>query len=231
MKIIKHLNSEWFRYVFETLAIIVGILVAFSMDNWNENRKDRIIEIEILTEIRENLIQDFEDHNDNIGYLNNCVRSSRIVLEHLNNDLPYHDSLESHFSWLITVVNFDAVTSGYELWLSEGINIMTNDSIRLTISKVYGEQYKSLSGWLKDRQYNNSQPLFNDMMKKFKTFESWNRAIPRNYEELKDDDDFKVLVQQNAYIIYLTIDYYEDILDGLKHLIDDLEHEIERLRE
>jgi hypothetical protein len=231
MKIIKHLNSEWFRYVFETLAIIVGILVAFSMDNWNENRNDRIIEIEILTEIRENLIQDFVDHNENIGYLNHCVRSSRIVLDHLNNDLPYHDSLESHFSWLIMAVNFDAITSGYELWLSEGINIMTNDSIRLTISKVYGEQYKWLRGVLKDRQYLNSQPLFNDMMKKFKTFEIWNRAIPRNYEELKKDDDFKVLVQQNAYIIYLTIDYYEDILDGLKHLIDDLEHEIERLRE
>ena len=231
MKIIKHLNSEWFRYVFETLAVIVGILVAFSMDNWNENRNDRIIEIEILTEIRENLIQDFVDHNDNMGHLNHCVRSSRIVLDHLNNDLPYHDSLESHFSWLINGVNFDAITSGYELWLSEGINIMTNDSIRLTISKVYGEQYKWLRGVLKDRQYLNSQPLFNDMMKKFKTFEIWKRAIPRNYEELKDDDDFKVLVQQNAWMINFTMGYYEDILDDLKHLIDDLEHEIERLRE
>jgi len=43
------------------------------------------------------------------------------------------------------------------------------------------------------------------MMKKFKAFEHLNRAVPRNYEELKDDDDFKVLVQQNAYTINASI--------------------------
>ena len=38
MRIFKHLRSDWFRYGFETLAIVVGILVAFALDNWNENR-------------------------------------------------------------------------------------------------------------------------------------------------------------------------------------------------
>ena len=70
-----------------------------------------------------------------------------------------------------------------------------------------------------------------DMMKKFKTFEIMNRAVPRNYEGLKGDDDFKVLVQQNAYLINLTLGGYENMLEDTKHLIGDLESEIERLRE
>ena len=51
MKIFKHLKSEWFRYGFETLAVVVGILVAFALDNWNESRKVRIEENKVLEEI------------------------------------------------------------------------------------------------------------------------------------------------------------------------------------
>ena len=34
MRIFKHLRSDWFRYGFETLAVIVGILAAFALENW-----------------------------------------------------------------------------------------------------------------------------------------------------------------------------------------------------
>ena len=128
-KIIEHLRENWIKHGFETLYVIVGILVALGLNNWNEKRKDRILEIEILSEIKENLIQDFEDHNQNIRFLSNVVYSSRIVLDHLNNDLPYNDSLAPHFSWLPMAANFDPVNSGYELLLSEGVNIVSNDSI------------------------------------------------------------------------------------------------------
>ena len=40
MKIFKHLRSEWFRYGFETLAVVIGILTAFALENWNEERKE-----------------------------------------------------------------------------------------------------------------------------------------------------------------------------------------------
>ncbi len=40
MKIFKHLRSEWFRYGFETLAVVVGILAAFALENWNDERKE-----------------------------------------------------------------------------------------------------------------------------------------------------------------------------------------------
>ena len=112
-KIIEHLRENWIKHGFETLYVIVGILVALSLDSWNEKRKERILEIEILSEIKENLIQDFEDHNQNIRFLSNVVYSSRIVLDHLNNDLPYNDSLAPHFSWLPMAANFDPVNSGY----------------------------------------------------------------------------------------------------------------------
>ena len=64
-----HLKENWIKYGFETLAFLVSILVAFSLNNWNEERKDRILEIEILSEIRQNLIQDVVHHNKKIDFL------------------------------------------------------------------------------------------------------------------------------------------------------------------
>ena len=37
----------------EVLLVAIGILLAFSVDNWNENRKNRIQEIEYLLSLRE----------------------------------------------------------------------------------------------------------------------------------------------------------------------------------
>ena len=213
----------------EVILVVIGILIALQLNNFNQERKDKILEIKILTEIRENLLNDFEDHSENTGFLSNVVHSSKIILDHLNNDLPYHDSLAYHFAWLPMAANFDAINSGYNLWLSEGVNIIRNKSIRLKISKIYGQQYKWLRDFLKDRQVLNNQPLFLDMMKKFKTYEHLNKGIPRDYESLKSDDDFKVLAQQNAFMINTTLQFYLRIMNECNMLIEDLQVEIDKL--
>lgn len=211
------------------MLVVIGILIALQINNWNELKKEQNLEIKILSEIRANLIGDFEDHNENMEFLSHVVRSSKIILEHLNNGLPYHDSLATHFAWLPMTANFDPINNGYNLWLSEGVSIITNDSIRLKISKIYGKDYKWLRDFLKDRQKLNNQPLFLDMMKKFKTYEHLNRGVPRDYEGLKNDVDFKVLVQQNAYTINSTSGFYFRIMEDCKQLIEDLQLEIDRL--
>ena len=43
----------------EVFLVAIGILLAFSVDNWNENRKNRIQEIEYLISLQE----EFGDHN------------------------------------------------------------------------------------------------------------------------------------------------------------------------
>ena len=50
-KIIKHLKENWIRHGFETLVVTIGILGAFTLNNWNEDRKDRLMEKEFLRDI------------------------------------------------------------------------------------------------------------------------------------------------------------------------------------
>lgn len=215
----------------EIFLVVIGILIALKINNNNQYHKDRISEIEILEEIRDNISTDFEDHNQNIVNLSNIVGSSEIVLYHLNNDLPYHDSLEYHFAWLPMGANFDAVKSGYELMLSKGANIITNDSIRQKISILYGNKYTWLRDFLKDRQKLERAILLNEMLDKFKSLKMTTSAVPRNYNALKQDEDFKVRVDQNAYSHELTKNFYLNLINFARVLLEDLEQEIDRLKD
>ncbi|MCK5279209.1 MAG: hypothetical protein KAK04_11730 [Cyclobacteriaceae bacterium] len=63
MRVFTNFKSDWFRYGFETLAVVVGILVAFALDNWNENRKQDLLEIQYLNGLRADLAHDSTYYN------------------------------------------------------------------------------------------------------------------------------------------------------------------------
>lgn len=87
-----------------------------------------------MAEIKENIKVDFADHTQNIEFMENTIESSGIILNHLENNLPYNDSLSSHFGWLPIIPDFYSVNSGYKLLSSKGVNLITNDSLRKDIS-------------------------------------------------------------------------------------------------
>lgn len=55
-KLLEILREKWAEYLIEIIVIILGILGAFALNNWNENRNERIAERELI----KNLNQEFE---------------------------------------------------------------------------------------------------------------------------------------------------------------------------
>ena len=55
MKILEHIKSDWFRYGFETLAVIVGILSAFALENWRDDQMKKQEEYGILVNLQRDL--------------------------------------------------------------------------------------------------------------------------------------------------------------------------------
>ena len=56
-KILQNLKENWITYGFETLVVIVGILGAFALNNWNENRKRNLDEQAVLQLLKEDMVQ------------------------------------------------------------------------------------------------------------------------------------------------------------------------------
>jgi len=60
-------NWDSRKYIFEFLSIFIAVVLAFALNNWNENRKERITESKILEEILNGLDKDEADVDINVG--------------------------------------------------------------------------------------------------------------------------------------------------------------------
>lgn len=59
-KILKTLKLKWTEYLLEIIVIVIGILVAFMLNNWNENRNKEKLVTEILLEVQNDLVVNIE---------------------------------------------------------------------------------------------------------------------------------------------------------------------------
>jgi len=105
----------------EIVLVVFGILIALQINNWNENNKQRKIEVKYLTEIRGNLKKDIADIDFNINFNQSKLQSNKIVLDYLNGKIAYADSLEFHFSNLLFSTRTLANMSAYENLKSRGL--------------------------------------------------------------------------------------------------------------
>ena len=135
-------TGNYFKYAIgEIVLVVIGILIALQINNWNENRKSAEIENKILIEISNGLEKDLIDVNINkkghvlglnaIEYWNKIINNENVNIDSIQ--IQYHRLLRN----FISVQN----TSGYESLKSRGLELVKNDSLRLEIISLYEENY------------------------------------------------------------------------------------------
>lgn len=56
------LTGKYFKYaIVEIVLVVIGILIALQINNWNENRKDRFVEQKILQSLNNDLATDISN--------------------------------------------------------------------------------------------------------------------------------------------------------------------------
>jgi hypothetical protein len=82
--------GRYFKYAIgEIVLVVIGILIALQINNWNENRKDYTKSINYLTEIVSDLKKDTIRFNQGITNLNRLIEDEEWVLN--TTDYTYKD--------------------------------------------------------------------------------------------------------------------------------------------
>ena len=77
-------TGKYLKYAIgEILLVVIGILIAVQINNWNELRKQQLVEIDVLEGIRNDILKDSIDLNFNIRAYTRYIKSDSIVLNHL----------------------------------------------------------------------------------------------------------------------------------------------------
>ena len=133
--------SKYLLYaVGEIILIVIGIMIALQLNNWNEERKINQKEKKLLWELVANLKTNEQVLLDNIS-----VETDRIVaidkLLGLTHEFQPTDSLDTYFSKVMYREQFSISRSSFDNLKSIGLDIIKNDSLKLSITHLFEVTY------------------------------------------------------------------------------------------
>jgi len=76
----------------EILLVVIGILLALQIDNWNDQRKERIRELNYLHAIKNDLELNRKEVESFIQQKQTAIESANIVIKYFENDTIYNPS-------------------------------------------------------------------------------------------------------------------------------------------
>ncbi len=114
----------------EIILVVIGILIALSINNRNEAEKDRAFEIKMLSEIEKGLLLDklnLQEHINAYVVLGNTVDYFTDLTQ---NKIIFQDSMQSDLWKLNIGRHFQFNRGPYDALKSSGLDRVSNDSIR-----------------------------------------------------------------------------------------------------
>lgn len=239
--IITHLKSDWYKYIIEVIVVIVGILIAYNLEEWRDARSDKKKEIAILKEFKRALSADLDEMHSNMKMHEYSILSSRLVLKVIQENLPYHDSLDACFGYTHTFTVFSGRVGPIEQLKSTNLSIVSNDSLRLDIISMYDEAYPRirLVELAIKRDYEQLRDFDRLYFDAYEDRTSTNKLVPAplwgvmkplRFEELKSNPEYAALLRARiSNQTGLLGIHYGPIERRLRKLLDRIEKEIGRL--
>jgi len=221
--------SKYLLYAIgEIVLVVIGILIALQINNWNETKKKHQTEINILSEIILNLDIDLKNLDLKIEENNTYIYHNTEVLHHLQNDKPINDSLKYHYACLYGHGSFQPNTIGFDNLKSIGIEIIQNEDIRQAISELYSFKYFY---FVEDRRtvvrkYQDLQlEALNNNLKLIKPREI---AEPINLNELRQNVPFQNTIVRNIGLLNWVNKRYKKGKEEIQAVQEKIRTELKR---
>jgi len=208
----------------EIILVVIGILIAISINNWNETRKDRVEEQKVLKTLKSDFESNKTQLRDNINeteeMVSDCDKNLELFkLTQAELSLMPKDSVRIRFRGYATFNPSDgALTS---LLLSGRLNIITNDSLKNKLTN-----WPNLVNDTKEDENILVENITKDLVKQLIKYQSYIKNPKFKLNSLAMFDD---LILQNTivnvrrgsrYQIYLYKELEREI-DQIINLIDE----------
>jgi hypothetical protein len=183
----------------EIVLVVIGILIALSLNTWKQSRKDRQIEYAILSSIHQDLQADIRVMENMMRGDSVFIRDNRSLIQILKgqkamDSIDFYSALGSINRYQI----FYPRTRGYESLKSQGLDIVRDEELLSEIVNLYDFEYAFVEEIMEVNRnlYFTTNEIFNNRLETMVS-ESWSSGegvdiskFPNDMEELKGDKLF-----------------------------------------
>ena len=230
-------KSKYFKYAIgEIVLVVIGILIALQINNWNENRKsqekiDNYFE-KMLVEMRQkkDLLKNYQ--KGNLKFNQDVERIAHITADKNADSIPVLKSLLGSLTVAGEVnVSFPVMDEFYKQDLQVAV---ANDSLKMHLERLLDlRSLRSQASELALNSYvNNIEPFYIKHINYSKTAtngskEGYINAGPdTNYNDLINSMEFWNIVTLKQETNNYTANIYESLIDAIERIIDLLENEL-----
>lgn len=164
------LHKYFWYAIGEVFLVVIGILIALQINNWNEQRKAAEYEITLLSEMQNSLNSDLflitEYYEPRVQRNKEGVDSLLLYVQ--KNEMPEIETLSRLFGKMLTNFNYRFDLGPYDNLKSSGLNIIQNDSLRSLITLHYGVTFPAYDEFINDymdRKYNEAHFYLRKLIK------------------------------------------------------------------
>lgn len=227
--------SKYLLYAIgEIVLVVIGILIALQLNNWNDMDKDRTVEIKILQEILGNLELDLLEIRADINSMDSINRACKDISRFMTTDSIPSDNFFYDVAKLRVNPHFDPNKSGYNLLVSKGVEIILNDSLRGSLSLLYESLYPYYYRYEEERtqfKLHQINPyLINHFIWQARPdllFFGHYQISPAEYELLKNDALFSKLLYAISFDNTLVQSRAYRVEKSIESIIQEITHELE----
>jgi len=218
----------------EIMLVVFGILIALQVNNWNEQRIERTREVKILREISNDLQSNYVEIEEIYQSIDQKLSDINRVLSLIeqNQFTRENDTLLYVYNDYGTGI-FNSANTGYQFLQSNGLGIISNDSLRISVTDMYEREFRNihLREEIQLQLYNNVVDPFVhanlhliESQTEYKMYYS-----PKEGFDLNNSREAVNVLKEIRFLLRGRKQYQNKTMNALELLMDNIHQEIIRL--
>ena len=135
-------RQDWIAIALDFVIVVVGIFVGLQADQWNQSRKDRIVEAQYVESLKSDLLADIGELDAAIDLARNRARLGRLI--HTSIRKGSVDSEPNEFIWAVynsLLLNYPSYTRATtdELLSTGNLRLLRDQELKSDIAAYYTE--------------------------------------------------------------------------------------------
>jgi len=243
--------SKYLLYAIgEIILVVIGILIALQINNWNENLKSQKEQYFILNKLQSDINSDINLIQKAQGELEINISNFIWCLEVLGRkEEASKEEFFNKFGAMIAIIGFNQNTTTFNNLVSSGkLELIDNKSLSDAIVKYYTNNYRGWDTAMRDYtrnsigpyllrfdhipQMNQTDGLKNnyDVLGEFYEADIASFDVqPKNLEDYRKDLFIINALRQKIFNYQGQLGQYKNLLKEMEQLVEDIENEKEKI--